>query len=139
MLKCDNCNKQFLIEELKKQWPEIPHLVERLDPGGVVPHGECPDCGALVYEHKEAMMRVMRCRVCADLVPHIDMWEHLIKHNPNAEGMDCEEVRDQYDWVGTAAAQVSRLDVLTALEEMLLEDEDESVRTALRKRVMELE
>ncbi|MCV7247671.1 hypothetical protein H7J07_05460 [Mycobacterium koreense] len=29
-------------------WP-IPDLDERLEPGGVVPAGECPSCGALAY------------------------------------------------------------------------------------------
>lgn len=28
---------------------EIRDLNERLDPGGVVPSGECPKCGALCY------------------------------------------------------------------------------------------
>ena len=43
--KCANCGKE---------WPEahlnpVKHLYERVKPGGVVPSGECPDCGALCY------------------------------------------------------------------------------------------
>lgn len=47
-LACDNC---------AKVWPEnkvtpleqCEDLHERLDRGSVVPHGECPDCGAFCY------------------------------------------------------------------------------------------
>jgi hypothetical protein len=30
-------------------FPDIPDLLQRIGPGGTVPSGECPDCGALVY------------------------------------------------------------------------------------------
>lgn len=30
----------------------IPRLEQRIDPGGVVPSGECPDCGSLCYPAK---------------------------------------------------------------------------------------
>ena len=34
---------------LARVFPDIPDLLSRIEPGGVVPAGECPDCGALVY------------------------------------------------------------------------------------------
>lgn len=44
--KCDNCGwTGDMIPDLS----EIPYLAERLDPGSIVPAGECPDCRALVY------------------------------------------------------------------------------------------
>lgn len=50
MLICDNCNMRFEREDqLRCVWPDIPGLAERLDVGGIVPAGECPECGALVY------------------------------------------------------------------------------------------
>ena len=50
--RCDNCGHEFSdreLEELGKVFPGIPGLRERLDPGGIVPSGECPNCGALCY------------------------------------------------------------------------------------------
>jgi len=46
---CQNCGARPLDGDLSVRWPNIPNLHERLDPGGTVPSGECPDCGALVY------------------------------------------------------------------------------------------
>lgn len=47
---CDNCGRTFKHHELKiDNIPDIPNLFERLTPGGIVPSGECPACGALVY------------------------------------------------------------------------------------------
>lgn len=43
--ECDDCGKKFTDEELK----EVRHLSMRVDPGGTMPSGECPKCGALCY------------------------------------------------------------------------------------------
>jgi hypothetical protein len=40
---------------MKHVFPDIPGLVERLEPGCVVPAGECPACGALAYSTKECL------------------------------------------------------------------------------------
>ena len=50
---CDNCNKDFSVKKMRVVFPNIPHLSERLDIGGEVPAGECPECGSLVYVVKE--------------------------------------------------------------------------------------
>jgi hypothetical protein len=42
---CDNCSTVTLGRDLMP----IHDLDQRLDPGGTVPSGECPDCCALVY------------------------------------------------------------------------------------------
>ena len=50
LLRCDNCWALFKDEgKLATVFPDIPRLLERIEPGGTVPVGECPDCGALVY------------------------------------------------------------------------------------------
>ena len=42
---CDNCRLYCTVSELHP----IADLEQRLDPGGVVPAGQCPHCGALAY------------------------------------------------------------------------------------------
>jgi hypothetical protein len=46
--RCDNCGKVHTDETLKI----AKHLGERVDPGGVMPSGECNECGALCYPIK---------------------------------------------------------------------------------------
>lgn len=44
--KCENCGKAWKPEELA----EITHgIFERVQPGDLMPAGECPDCGALCH------------------------------------------------------------------------------------------
>lgn len=52
-LRCDNCRKAFAEEDLEHAFPNIPNLTERIEPGSIVPAGECPECGALVYDMDE--------------------------------------------------------------------------------------
>ena len=48
--KCDNCGRVYgSEEELDHVFPDIPRLLDRIGPGGMVPSGECGVCGALVY------------------------------------------------------------------------------------------
>jgi hypothetical protein len=42
---CDNCGATFECDQLEA----IESFFERVEPGGLVPSGECPDCGALCY------------------------------------------------------------------------------------------
>jgi hypothetical protein len=53
MHTCDNCGGRFERQDLKRVFPDIPDLPQRLSPGGIVPSGECPACGALVYPERE--------------------------------------------------------------------------------------
>jgi hypothetical protein len=46
MHKCDNCGATFSEEELKQ---EIKDIHQRVDPGELMPSGECTSCGALVH------------------------------------------------------------------------------------------
>lgn len=48
MHECDNCGAKWAddgMDQIEDYW-------QRLDPGGVVPSGQCPDCGALCYPTK---------------------------------------------------------------------------------------
>lgn len=45
LTQCDNCRSLWSLDRLAP----VDRLAERLDPGGVVPAGECPECGALAY------------------------------------------------------------------------------------------
>lgn len=42
---CNNCGNYWEEEELRP----IKDLEQRIEPGGTVPSGECPECGALCY------------------------------------------------------------------------------------------
>lgn len=44
--ECDNCGA--IRSQHALVWP-IPDVCERVLPGGTMPAGECPDCGALAY------------------------------------------------------------------------------------------
>ncbi len=46
--QCDNCGKVFTADELC----DVEDFSMRVEPGGIVPSGECPECGALCYPIK---------------------------------------------------------------------------------------
>ena len=51
--QCDNCRvfySENAIAKAKHQWPNIPGLEERCEPGGIIPAAECRICGSLVYK-----------------------------------------------------------------------------------------
>lgn len=48
-VRCDGCGWKGLECELELKLEEVPDLAQRLDPGGEVPAGVCPECGALAY------------------------------------------------------------------------------------------
>lgn len=47
---CDNCGDAAWISD--SVYPDIPNLLERMEPGGIVPAGECQRCGSFVYPVK---------------------------------------------------------------------------------------
>jgi len=47
---CGNCQWHGIPAII---FPNIPDFMERIEPGGTVPSGECPQCGALCYPADE--------------------------------------------------------------------------------------
>jgi hypothetical protein len=47
---CDNCGMDWHIDSLE----EINDYSLRVDAGGTVPSGECPECGSLCYPKKKS-------------------------------------------------------------------------------------
>ena len=50
--RCSNCKVMYsekAIGRMERQWPNIPGLAERCEPGGIVPAAECRICGSLIY------------------------------------------------------------------------------------------
>lgn len=68
MYTCDNCGHRC--PEFEVAFPDIPDLLERINPGERVPAGECPECGALVHT-EERPQRTALC-VVSNCVGAID-------------------------------------------------------------------
>jgi hypothetical protein len=47
---CDNCGKKWDLRSVVY----AKSMNQRVDPGGVMPSGECPECGALCYPEKSS-------------------------------------------------------------------------------------
>jgi|WetSurSiteA1Bulk_404760.scaffolds.fasta_scaffold00586_21 hypothetical protein len=45
---CDNCGKKWDLRSVVY----AKSMTQRVNPGGVVPSGECPECGALCYPER---------------------------------------------------------------------------------------
>jgi len=96
-VECGNCGRVSDESELRHVFPDIPDLTERIAPGEPVPFGECPGCGALVH----AMRGSFLCKTCGCAIKGADLREHLIEHNPNAEALDWEDVRNEFRLLST--------------------------------------
>jgi hypothetical protein len=46
---CDNCDWSGDADDVAVGLEDVPSLGDRIDPGSVVPFGECPECGNLCY------------------------------------------------------------------------------------------
>jgi len=62
LCRCDNCGAESNIND--HDIGEIDDLLERIDPGGTVPAGECKKCHALTYlvqnPHKKDLAFLLR-------------------------------------------------------------------------------
>ncbi len=75
MYLCDNCDRVYEKKtDLRYAFPNIPDLLRRIEPGGVVPEGECPWCGAFVYRREDRNPRVLEAMEHAlerlNAIPH---------------------------------------------------------------------
>lgn len=87
--RCPNCEYFGPLVPLA----EIEHLAERIDPGEIVPEGECHECGALVPPPTEERMieedRPTLAELLADSPETTDLWycwkcgerEHFVGHD----------------------------------------------------------
>lgn len=75
---CNNCQEEWTSLDLDENGTlgvnKIPDLNQRVDPGGEVPTGECPSCGALTYgcdskdeQNKEKLAQQLRNKRLHDL------------------------------------------------------------------------
>ena len=64
--RCDNCG---VLHTDKTLIPlgDVKHLHERLDPGGTVPSGECPSCGAFCYPEPVLKLNEAHVRLTLDV------------------------------------------------------------------------
>jgi len=46
---CDNCGLMIYLGDQTFRYAEIRDLFNRIEPGGMVPSCECPECGRLAY------------------------------------------------------------------------------------------
>ena len=95
---CGNCFTDWVFADLN----DIANLLERVDVGGEVPAGECPECGALCYardyiEATDAEVKAMAEGIAAQLPPDKRLIDTLV--TIALEQMDAE------DAAAAAAAQ----------------------------------
>ena len=64
--RCDNCGEIWKADELEG----IENLDNRVDPGSIVPSGECPECGALCYPVETDSSEVLNA--CKEIMKYVD-------------------------------------------------------------------
>ena len=64
--KCDNCGIVWTGDELER----IEDIENRIDPGSIVPSGECPECGALCYPVETDSYEFLSA--CKDIMKYVD-------------------------------------------------------------------
>lgn len=65
-IRCGNCDGRFLVHQVVPL-QEVKDLADRLDPGSVVPVGECRTCGALCYFENKIPFREILAEAYAAL------------------------------------------------------------------------
>lgn len=104
MHKCDDCQKILSDEELAADFPSIEGLLDRLEPGGMVPSGECP-CGALAYPYK-APLSDECCPYCQSMNISGSSYDSDI--NIVSQVLDCADCKHEWRW----SYSLSGLDLL---------------------------
>lgn len=73
--KCDNCGWTGADSGMAN----IKDFFQRVEPGGIVPSGECPDCGALCYPHEpgpDCQIVLRHCQKLKDETRWLQSWLH---------------------------------------------------------------
>jgi hypothetical protein len=99
-VKCENCHWTGDADDCG----ELQNIHERVEPGEIMPYGECPECGCVCHEHFTYTHPDDRCGECehckhvettkslilADSAPagpglgdsHVRMWNKILLDNP---------------------------------------------------------
>lgn len=98
--KCDRCDWSGDSQNVKNVFPNIPGLLSRIGPNGVVPSCECPKCGALAYAVK--------------VVPYKITVKQLVEDEELSDADDIEAMAlgkdGKYTWSCQAASEEEALD-----------------------------
>ena len=92
--QCDDCRSILTDEQLVSVFPDIEGLVERLEPGGTVPSGECP-CGALAYPYEEPLYDGC-CPYCKSM--NISGSSFDTDTNVVWQVLDCSDCKHEWQW-----------------------------------------
>jgi len=116
MFKCDNCDTRYEREDqLPYLFPNIPNLLQRLDPGGTVPVGECPKCGALVYPEDQPVrvLVVVEGGLVQDVMADKPGVEVRVL-DKDVEGVEEQEIVDVVGEIYTLWGTLQRHDITIA-------------------------
>lgn len=108
--KCDNCSSIWSGEQLDP----ICDIMQRINAGGTVPSGQCPECQALTYPFgpKEEFLerRGQWCPFCKSLVPPSKYKLKMGKLTGYVRRQHCprckKEWNDQYELTGFEEVKV---------------------------------
>lgn len=64
--RCDNCGAEHT-EKTMIPLAEVRHLTQRVDEGGPMPSGECPECGAFCYPAPVLGDDMVQARIVIDV------------------------------------------------------------------------
>jgi len=104
--KCDACGWQGDESQLRCEFGDIEDLYERLDPDGIVPVGECPECGSLAYVEPSQWQPVASDTLTAAAPELLAACEYVVKwHRDNDSG---EGEKFGLDFVTTCIAAIAK-------------------------------
>ena len=116
MYLCDNCGKRYeRDDELTIFFPNIPNLHKRISPGDIVPAGECPECGALVYPEGMGvrLLVLLDGGLVQDVLADRPTVEVAVL-NLDLEGADEDDIVDVVDEIDTLRGTMQAYDVTVA-------------------------
>lgn len=78
--RCDCCDWFGPMQDLRAQLEEVEYPLERLEPGSIVPAGECPECGAFAYiDDGEQRLRDASMGLLCSLQSCAEMLEEMLR------------------------------------------------------------
>lgn len=128
--KCDNCGwigePTFLLHE-------VSNLLQRVEPGGIVPSGECPQCDCLCYPVKD------RPLCDQDGQPTLELLRKLLGHDEPPISIDdaISLEMQMFKQLSMSSARLAKLDALIDEGDTLtIEVEDGGVMISLNGKMI---